>query len=316
LILRGEFKGAVTGLALVAAVLLVAVSVDVGIPGQPQLQTLRFHLAGAMVLAVIALFILGGWRRALLFTLIALASLGQGGYGLLRMQLDRYDASQVPAGESFEMLSLNVFNDNPKGGAAIADLIANSSAAVVAIMEARPLLPHLAALSATYPARVGCDSDKVCDLTLLSRTPLTDVQVRSLGRFSYNRLITAVTEIAGHRVTIVVAHMVKPYFDYASVEESHIIARVLRDIQGPMLLTGDFNAAPWSDNIKWMIRATGLLTGPVYPATWPVELGPFGVPIDNMFTRGGLLIEDIHSIPLLGSNHRGLAAKLAFRISN
>ena len=39
---RSEFRGAVTGLALVAALLLVAASVNLGIPGQALLQTLRF----------------------------------------------------------------------------------------------------------------------------------------------------------------------------------------------------------------------------------------------------------------------------------
>ena len=45
--LRSEIRGAVSGLALVAAFLLAAVSIDFDIPGQALLQTLRFHIAAA-----------------------------------------------------------------------------------------------------------------------------------------------------------------------------------------------------------------------------------------------------------------------------
>ena len=147
---------------------------------------------------------------------------------------------------------------------------------------------------------------------LLARTPLGDVQLHSLGPYWRNRLITAATDIRGQRVNVVAVHMVKPYFDSASVAEAHVLNRILGRLDGPLLLAGDFNAAPWSDNIEWLIRTAGLLTAPTYPATWPVELGALGVPIDNIFTRAPLLIEELEAIEdPMGSNHRGLLARIA-----
>lgn len=53
-------------------------------------------------------------------------------------------------------------------------------------------------------------------------------------------------------------------------------------------------------------------SGPSYPATWPVRLGPFGVPIDNMWTRGPLFIASIQALDdAMGSNHRGILAELS-----
>jgi endonuclease/exonuclease/phosphatase (EEP) superfamily protein YafD len=111
-------------------------------------------------------------------------------------------------------------------------------------------------------------------------------------------------------VNLVAAHLVKPYFDSAAVAEAQELERILNRLDGPLLLAGDFNAAPWSDTIEHLTRAANLLTGPSYPATWPVFLGPLGVPIDNVFTRQPLIIDDIDALDAMGSNHRGLVADI------
>ena len=55
-----------------------------------------------------------------------------------------------------------------------------------------------------------------------------------------------------------------------------------------------------------------LAPGPAYPPTWPVELGPLGVPLDNVFTRAPLAVQSVEAIPdPMGSNHRGLLAGIA-----
>ena len=77
-------------------------------------------------------------------------------------------------------------------------------------------------------------------------------------------------------------------------------------------MAGDFNAAGWSDSIDRLAREERLIPGPYYPATWPVRAGMFGVPIDNIWTRAPLLIEQIAALPdAMGSNHRGLTANLS-----
>jgi len=78
------------------------------------------------------------------------------------------------------------------------------------------------------------------------------------------------------------------------------------------VLAGDFNSAAWSHNIDRLARAQKLIAPPAYPATWPVRLGPLGVPIDNMWTRGPLYISSIEALEdPMGSNHRGLMAELS-----
>lgn len=308
---RSEFRGAVTGLALVAALLLVAASVNLGIPGQALLQTLRFHIAALLVLAVIALFATGGWRRAVVLALLAAASLAEGATFIYRQQAERMALASAASGPLFRVLSFNILNHNEANGAAIADFIKTSGVDVAVVMESAPLFRHLASLDEVYRGRAGCEVEAACDLMVLSREPLVGATFQSLGPFWRNRLVTARTTVNGAEIGIVGVHMVKPYFDAASIGEAHRLRGVLDRIEGPLVVAGDFNAAPWSDNVEWLMRNAGLVPGPGYPATWPVELGPLGVPIDNVFTRAPLVVEEISALgDAMGSNHRGLMATI------
>jgi endonuclease/exonuclease/phosphatase (EEP) superfamily protein YafD len=311
-VLRSEIRGAVSGLALVAAFLLAAVSIDFDIPGQALLQTLRFHIAAALFVAVVVLFAFGAWKRGLLFLLVCLVSVGEGGWFVYRMQEARGVAAQAERTPLLKVLSFNILNDNYRNGPRIAEFVKSSGADVVMIMEASPLFEQLSNIAAVYPNRLGCDEEQTCDLMLLSKTPLINAQFHNLGPTWRNRLITAQTAVGGQAINVVAAHMVKPYFDWAAVGEARVLRRTIDELKGPVLLAGDFNAAPWSDNIYALVNAADLITGPIYPATWPVELGPAGVPIDNIFTRSGLFIENVHALDdAMGSNHRGLMANVS-----
>src|SRR5690606_5635313 len=88
------------------------------------------------------------------------------------------------------------------------------------------------------------------------------------------------------------------------------ISRVLNAIEGPVVLAGDFNAAPWTAPLRQLGQQQQLASGPWPPATWPVRLGPLGVPIDNMFTRGGAQLLSLRAGDNIGSNHRPLWAEI------
>jgi len=112
---------------------------------------------------------------------------------------------------------------------------------------------------------------------------------------------------------VVAVHLSKPYFDENAWAELREVGWALSRIEGPVVVSGDFNATAWSEAISSFAEREGLVPPPRYPGTWPVLLGELGVPIDNIFTRGGLLIEDIAATPPHGSNHRGLLAQIAVK---
>jgi endonuclease/exonuclease/phosphatase (EEP) superfamily protein YafD len=220
--------------------------------------------------------------------------------------------ASVPSTPLFKLLSFNVLQSNLGSGRKLAAYIEGSGADVVLVMEAGPVKPFAAEISKVYPYNSGCAPRGACDMFWLSKTPLTDIGIASMSRVWENRLITAKTVIGEQTLNLVGAHMVKPYFDDSAVEEAWRIGGYIRSTEGPLVLAGDFNSAAWSQNIDRMARVQHLIPPPYYPATWPVKLGPLGVPIDNMWTRGPLIISSIHALDdALGSNHRGIFAELS-----
>ena len=310
--LAGEFRGMLTGLALVGMAVLAGVDGPQIIPGQELLQSLRFHIAGALLGLVVLLLISRAWWRGVLMLLVVFASLGQGGLIIYRQQQARQVFDGQTAAATMRLLTFNVLSNNGRG-AEIVDYIFKAAPDVVFTMESNAVVPQIGRLATVYPYQAGCSPDgHDCDTMLFSRTPLTESRVLQFGAFERWRLIIAKTIIAGQEVTLIATHLTKPYFDEAAAVELRQLRRVLRDISGPVVLAGDFNAAAWSRPVARFVADAQMIPPPFYPATWPVRLGALGVPIDNMFTHDGARIDAISAMPdALGSNHRGLLATIS-----
>lgn len=307
-----EIRGALTALALIVFVLLVGVHVRVGIPGQPILETLRFHLAVLLVLIAVCLLLAGASWRAGLFTIMAVASVGQGLWIIGQQQASRPASAALAGLPSISVLHFNMLFNNIGNGRAIADLVRDSGAAFAFLPEAAPLKPFLPELRQTYADQIGCLPGAECDLLFLSRYKLSEVKIHTLGDMFENRAFSAYADVAGTRVAIVAVHLTKPYFDEFAAGEIKMLADIIDSLDGPVIVSGDFNAAPWSKNLQRLLRRSKLVPAPSYPATWPPEIGMLGVPLDNIFTRAPAFLTEIAPLSdTFGSNHRGLAAKIA-----
>jgi endonuclease/exonuclease/phosphatase (EEP) superfamily protein YafD len=312
--MKREIRGALTGLALVVTALLAVVAVQPGLPLEQLFDSLRFHVAAALLVLVIALSLSGAHLRAGIFGLIFAAAIGQGALIILDQQQAR-DFAKAGTTPLLKLVSFNTLQDNRPNGKRIADWLIASGADVIYLMEGGPVTDEMPRLRQTYPYTVGCDGGRECSTIMLSKTPLTDVGIHSLSSVWSNRLIVAKTIIKGVSINLVQAHMVKPYFDDFAEGEAYVLASGINKLEGPVLLAGDFNAAAWSANIDNLRKAAKLAPPPNYPATWPIRLGPAGVPIDNVWTRAPLVITHIEAMDdAMGSNHRGLVAEIGLAV--
>ncbi|KFC62708.1 AP endonuclease family 1 domain protein [Devosia sp. LC5] len=310
--MKPELRGSVTILAILAMFGLAAASFDLPVFNPDVLQSLRFHWAAACLALPIALFMLGArWRGVLILALI-LASIGQGAYLIHRQQAPRSLLTDVADTDGFTVMSFNVLATSDRGQD-ITDYMIELAPDIAVILETPGIERNLDRLAGTFPYHIGCENSLTCDLSLFSRTPLVNAQMHLLGEMKRERLISARTIIDGRLVTIVALHLSKPYFDGMSIDELWQITRLLQQIEGPVLVSGDFNSAAWSSSVLRFVNRNDLVPPPRYPSTWPVRLAEFGVPIDNMFTRGALRIDEIGAMPSnFGSNHRGLLAQVNF----
>lgn len=306
---RAEFRGGLLALAAVLSVVLAITSLSLSLPGALLLQSLRFHLIAAGV-GLLVLIVLAGarWRAALFALVLALA----GGHGA-SMVLDYQARRDAPLGVQVAELSLvsfNVLSGNRQSGAVV-DFLAGSGADVAVIMETPGIERHLDRLAETFPYAIGCAQAQTCDISIHSRLPIEGGEIRTMPPFRFERVAIAPLTVNGQKITIVGVHLSKPYFDEASWVELRELNWILRGIEGPVVLAGDFNSALWSRPVVELARAQALAPGPSYPATWPVRLGPLGVPIDNILTRGQARILSLAAGPdSFGSNHRALIARI------
>ena len=305
---RAEFRGAFLALGGVLLVVLLIVWLSPNIPGALLLQSLRFHLAAVgLGLAVLAIWSGARWR-GLLGLVLVLASAGHGALLVADLYARRTPMATGPAAQ-FRFLSFNVLTGNDRSSELV-DAILADPPDVALIMETPGVEAYLDRLAEVLPYRVGCADTRTCDISLHSRFPIEDGQIRLLPPFGHERLVTGRIEVDGHAVTFAGVHLSKPYFDMASLHELWTINRVLSEIEGPLVVAGDFNAAPWSEPLAQLATQQGLAPGPWPPATWPVRLGPLGVPIDNVFTRGAARLLTLESGESHGSNHRPLWADI------
>ena len=109
-------------------------------------------------------------------------------------------------------------------------------------------------------------------------------------------------------------HLTKPWFSGVSESEIARLAAQYNWFEGPVVAVGDYNMAPWSLPMRNLLRNTGFRAIRGQPASWPVSLGPAGIPIDQVLVRGGTGVTGIRPFGEgLQSNHTGFVAGIALR---
>lgn len=275
------------------------------------LYSLQLHAAAACIVAMLVALVV---KRHFLVWLLFAASLLFAGHAVL---MGREFAAPATAGEAqtptFRLLSFNILNDNYENAESVVRAITGSGADLVNIMEAAPLRVHLDELAKTYPYRVGCGVIiPFCDQLMLSKTPIETPIVRSLSEIFPSRFILAKVAVAGRTINLVGIHTTKPYFDNFHSLELIRAALAISEADGPLLVSGDFNASSLAPNMRRFLSLTELKTAEWEPATWPIRAGVFGVPIDHVYARAPLKIKSLTRLAdTHGSNHYGLMAEIA-----
>ncbi|MBI1213877.1 MAG: hypothetical protein GC190_20640 [Alphaproteobacteria bacterium] len=219
------------------------------------------------------------------------------------------------AGPHVRLLSFNIFFDNQRL-ADVVQAVRALNADVVVLLE---VAPHnrdlLRPLDQDYPHRIDCWQKRRCDILVLSRIPLTDLEPSLSIINTPPAWAAAALDIAGCRFALIAAHLSLPFpFHYPGEQAARAtsLTQIVQQIEGPKILAGDFNAASWGAVVTDIADATQLqlLTG--YGATWPTGLPTYlGIPIDNVLASRSLLFlsRELEEIP--GSDHRGVLTEIA-----
>jgi endonuclease/exonuclease/phosphatase (EEP) superfamily protein YafD len=221
-----------------------------------------------------------------------------------------------PASEgAFRLLSVNI----EVGEADAGELERHAAAAdVVVLLETTP--DYLAQLEAgdwgtRFPYAVGNDDLHPAGSVIYSRFPLSDAAALPPTTFPQWMATAAVPGIGP--VRIVAVHPCNPFCGDGLWAGEH---RLLHDVvtaqtQHPLVVAGDFNAVP--DHLPMRrLRSAGMrsatdIAGGGWLPTYPGSQLPPLISIDHILLDRGLTASSVDTVVVPGSDHRGVAARIA-----
>ena len=269
-------------------------------------DSLRLHLLLGVIVLSALLWTLGEGR-------IALAGLVCAGIIAVLVIVDtRARASSPGPRADLSVLWFNMLESNEIPDTRLAEALTAADVDILILAESTPMAATLPGLmQETHPHVLECPAESHCGLLLLSRVPLAFRMIRDLSS-GEGRLLRVTYASENHpTVHLIGAHLVKPWYTgFSDTDMEALEAALDAKVPPPLILTGDFNAAPWSRRLRGLSDRFALKHAPWPLATWPAKLGRWGVPIDHMLVGGGV---ELHRIATwgqgLGSNHLGLRAE-------
>jgi endonuclease/exonuclease/phosphatase (EEP) superfamily protein YafD len=306
-----RFVAVVNGL-LTVLVLAAAVAALLALGGgrSPRLDILaHFALVYGAVGAVGAVWsILAGRGPVVAAAVLAMAASGF----LIAPEFNRETpVAAADAHGQVKVIQINALRANADIGR-VADWLVAQHPDIVTITEARRDLRDLL-IERTGWATAGSHGD------LIIFTPKRYVRMDRprVSPQSQLTFVNATYAHAGGPIEIVTTHLAWPTEAVTRLQQAELASVIARLPRQRMILTGDFNAAPWSFEMRRVDASLGGLTRrdrglPSFPAQvaglrWPL---PF-LPIDHVYAGPGWATVKVERGPWVGSDHYPLVVTLA-----
>jgi len=293
-------------LGVVAAfILLVAGFMNSVHPAFDTIAHFRLHLSLGIIIVLPFLLKLKFRRFG-----IVCATVGVFGFWSAASGLPFITSTQTAEKEkaTYQAFHLNLLWNNREKQRVI-DRILQIDAEIVTLSEVSDSWsPFLAQIRNKWTYTAHCPEWSVRGgIMIFSKWPL-DPTIEHCG--DYGSLLIANAEAPdGSRITLAATHPRWPWPASGPRQFAAMVPALERT--GPdMLVAGDFNATTWSHSIRQFASAGNLevyrgigatwLYGPLFPK--PV-IRLFGLPIDNVMSKGKIRILSVKTLELMGSDH-------------
>ncbi|MBA8876663.1 endonuclease/exonuclease/phosphatase family protein [Phyllobacterium myrsinacearum] len=276
----------------------------------------RMHLAALMIITALPALFMGLWREGLMTIVLAVMALST----VLAPSSTPASAgtaqSSTPSGQpEYKLLQLNLRFDNAEQTDVIR-LIAQQSPDVITLQEvSESWRSKLAAIEARYPYNLYCPSTKrIGGVAILSRRPFAlGTTPQCIG----NALAgLARIDFGGRSALIAALHLEWPW-PFRQAENVDELRPFFERLQGPMILAGDFNAAPWSRTVRQIGEASktrpvdGLRPSWLVNGTLAKAARWIGLPLDHLLISDRVTGARVETLTPVGSDHLPLLLRFA-----
>lgn len=278
----------------------------------------RAHLA--VLLALLALPLLFSALRieamvALAFAFLAFASTSE----TLRIPgLSPVQAAfEADAGDRavYRLLQMNLRydNDTPEK---VLSLIGRTQPDVITLDEVSEMWEEkFALLTSAYPYRILCPHPhRIFGVAILSRRPFADSEPRC---YANGALGIASVDFGGRKLDVGAIHIGWPW-PFEQRWQVGEMETPLRSLAASAVMAGDCNAVPWSWTVKRVAAAGGMRLMPSVGPTWQyIRLPEFlrfsGLPLDQVFSKGAVMIHSSERLGPTGSDHLPILVEFSLR---
>jgi endonuclease/exonuclease/phosphatase (EEP) superfamily protein YafD len=196
----------------------------------------------------------------------------------------------------------------------VLSLIGRTQPDIITVEEASQMWRgKLDLLAHAYPHRIYCGG--VFGSAILSRRPFAEgTEARC---YTTGTLATATVDLGGRTIDVAAIHMGWPWPRQQTWQIASI-AEPLQALGETAIMAGDCNAAPWSAAVHRLADHGGLTVMPSVGASWlwrrlPDALRFAGLPIDQVFSKGDVVIHSAQKMPPAGSDHLPILVEFSLR---
>ncbi|RWC51072.1 MAG: AP endonuclease [Mesorhizobium sp.] len=281
----------------------------------------RVHLAVLMALCALPLLATTFRLQATVALLFAVAALATTSDALSFSRLWPVQAAYEGKNEDravYKLLQMNLRYDNPTPKKVLS-LIGRTNPDVITLDEVSAMwTTELGYINSAYPYRILCPyPNGIFGVALLSRRPFaagTEARCERRGAMA-----TATVDFGGIDVDVAAIHLSWPwpreqYWQIGELTES------LSALGETAIMAGDCNAVPWSAAVRRVASLGGLTVMPSAGPTWVhIKLPDFlrrfaGLPIDQVFSKGGVTIHSATRLEDTGSDHLPVIVEFSLRL--
>jgi endonuclease/exonuclease/phosphatase (EEP) superfamily protein YafD len=222
-------------------------------------------------------------------------------------------------GAPLKVMSLNLYYRNEDHEPSIQYLLESGADVIGTVETTAEWRESLKALQGVYPYHVDCVKKVFrCGVAIFSKIPFTATFADRIdGKLP--TIVTATIDFQGKPLTIAELQLINPLIgidEDFQARQAAIATEYFAGLEGDLVVMGDFNSAPWSRLQAGFRAATGLDNHGRLAFTWP-SWAPaiLRLPIDQIFTRGGVAARNVHPADPEGSDHLPIRGEI-YRTAN